>query len=212
MPLDAIINFAAILGEDYGDQLDAAGKEHLQRIVNSATAAVSMMDALLSYSRSGRTEIHRVRLDMNRLAREVCEDVAAATPDRRCNVKISDLPDAFADERMIHFVLTNLISNAFKFVAASEEPCVEVGGHATDDETSVYFVRDQGIGFDMRFADKLFKVFERLHATGVYTGTGVGLAIVARMVRRHGGRVWAEGAPGRGATFWFTIPASDAGN
>ena len=211
-PLGAIINFSAILGEDHADQLDTAGKEHLQRIVNSATAAVSMMDALLSYSRSGRTELHRVPLDMSALAREIHEEIAAAAPHLRGNIKIGDLPDAFADERMIYFVLTNLISNACKFVTAGEEPRVEVGGHEADDETVVYFVRDQGIGFDMRFADKLFKVFERLHATGVYPGHGVGLAIVARMVRRHGGQVWAEGAPGKGATFWFTIPSAKGGN
>jgi signal transduction histidine kinase len=207
-PLGAIINFAAILKEDYGDRL-AEGTEHLDRIVNSAAAAVSMMDALLAYSRAGRAEVRRTPLSMRTLAREVIVDLAASSPGLDCHVKLGDLPDAFADENMIRGVLTNLISNACKFVRSGEKPIVEVGGHVEGDE-SVYFVRDEGVGFDMRFADKLFKVFERLHTSADgYHGHGVGLAIVARVIRRHGGRIWAQSAPGRGSTFYFTLPHCD---
>lgn len=208
-PLGAVINFAAILQDDYGDRLDATGKDQLQRIIGSASSAVSMMDALLAYSRSGRTELRKRHLDMNRLVQDVCDELAANLPQLRCAVKVGDLPNVFADENMMHFIFTNLISNAFKFARKGESPQVEVEASPGSNEI-VYFVRDQGIGFDMRFADKLFNVFERLHASDDYEGHGVGLAIVARMVRRHGGRVWAQGAVGKGATFHFTIATTGA--
>ena len=208
-PLGAVINFAAILQEDSGDRLDATGKDQLQRIIGSASSAVSMMDALLTYSRSGRTELRTTHVDMNRVVQEVCDDLAVNLPQLRCAVKVGDLPNAFADENMMHFIFTNLISNAFKFARKGESPEVEVGGSPGSNEI-VYFVRDQGIGFDMRFVEKLFKVFERLHASDDYEGHGVGLAIVARMVRRHGGRVWAQGAVGKGATFYFTVATKGA--
>jgi signal transduction histidine kinase len=204
-PLGAIINFAAILKEDYGDRL-GRGVEHLDRIVNSATAAVSMMDALLAYSRSGRTELRKQRLDMGSLVRDVIAEVTASTPGLNSSVSIGDLPDAFADENLTRLVVTNLIGNAFKFVRPGEKPQVEISG-SVDRHEVAYLVRDQGVGFDMRFADKLFRVFERLHTSADgYQGHGVGLAIVARVVRRHGGRVWAQSAEGRGATFHFTLP------
>jgi len=206
-PLGAIINFAAILKEDYGDRL-GRGVEHIDRIMNSATAAVSMMDALLAYSRSGRTELRRQHLPMDSLVRDVVADVSTSTPGLHGSVSIGELPDAVADENMTRIVLTNLIGNAFKFVRAGEKPQVEISG-SVDGHEVVYLVRDQGVGFDMRFADKLFRVFERLHTSADgYQGHGVGLAIVARIVRRHGGRVWAQSAEGRGATFYFTLPGA----
>ena len=208
-PLGAVINFAAILQEDYGDRLDATGREHLQRIVGSASNAVSMMDALLAYSRSGRTELRKTQVDMRRVVAEVCAELSAAAPQLTDAVKIGDVPDAYADENMMRFVFTNLIGNACKFARPGETPRVEVSGSFAADEI-VYAVRDEGIGFDMRFAEKLFRVFERLHAAEGYEGHGVGLAIVARMVRRHGGRAWAQGAVGKGATFYFTVATTGA--
>jgi signal transduction histidine kinase len=210
-PLGAVINFAAILKEDYGDQLDSIAQDHLARIVGSASKAVSMMDALLAYSRSGRTELHKTHLEMQKLAQEVCDELTANAPNLGCAMKVGDLPAAFADENMMRFVFANLIGNACKFARRGEAPHVEVGGHFGANEV-VYFVRDEGIGFDMRFAEKLFRVFERLHAAEGYEGHGVGLAIVARMVRRHGGRVWAQGAAGKGATFYFTVAMTGVGS
>jgi light-regulated signal transduction histidine kinase (bacteriophytochrome) len=207
-PLGAVINFAAILREDYESRLDDAGRDILARIVQSSSAAVSMMDALLAYSRSGRSDLHKVPIDVARLVREVERDFVATSPQHACAVKIGDLPDVVADESMLRFVFANLISNACKFAKSDESPSVEVGGHVSGSE-AVFHVRDTGVGFDMRFAEKLFKVFERLHPSDDYPGHGVGLAIVARMVRRHGGRVWAQGAVGKGATFYFTIPVRD---
>jgi signal transduction histidine kinase len=210
-PLGAVINFAAILQEDYGPQLDATARDHLARIVGSASKAVSMMDALLAYSRSGRTALHKTQLDMQRLAQDVADELAANAPHLACAVKVGDLPPAHADENMMRFVFANLIGNACKFARCGEAPRVEVGGHVAANE-GVYYVRDEGIGFDMRFAEKLFRVFERLHAAEGYEGHGVGLAIVARMVRRHGGRVWAQGAVGKGATFYFTVAMTGVGS
>lgn len=209
-PLGAVINFAAILQEDYGEELDAMGRDFLARIIGSASSAVAMMDALLAYSRSGRAELQIVHLDVQRLVREVCEELEASFPELRCAVKLDDLPSVFADESMMRFIFFNLISNACKFAGKGESPQIEVGGNSASNE-AVFFVRDHGIGFDMRYQDKLFKVFERLHASDGYEGHGVGLAIVARMARRHGGRVWAQGAVGKGATFYFTVatPGSD---
>jgi signal transduction histidine kinase len=207
-PLGAVINFAAILREDYESRLDDAGRDILARIVQSSAAAVSMMDALLAYSRSGRSELRKTRLDVARLVREVEQEFVATSQQFACAVKIGDLPDVVADENMLRFIFANLISNACKFARSGESPSVEIGGHVSGGE-AVFHVRDAGVGFDMRFAEKLFKVFERLHPSDDYPGHGVGLAIVARMVRRHGGRVWAQGAVGKGATFYFTIPVRD---
>ncbi|MGH7291894.1 MAG: sensor histidine kinase, partial [Myxococcota bacterium] len=207
-PLAAIINFSAIFSEDYAGRLDDTQKEYLQRIVTSASSAVSMMDALLSYSSSGRTELRRTQLNVERIVREVVDEAVVAWPMRLCDVKIGGLPSAFADETMMRFIFANLIANACKFAKTADSAKVEIGGQVEATEI-VYFVRDEGIGFDPRFASKLFKAFERLHRANEYAGQGVGLAIVARMVARHGGRVWAQGAVDKGATFYFTIPTLD---
>ena len=207
--LGAVINFAGILKEDYSDRLDAMGLDHLERIVGSASSAVSMMEALLTFSRSGRTELRKIHLDMKRVANEVVAELTTNYPELKCAVTVAELPPAFADENMMRLVFTNLIANACKFARPGQAPRVEVGGEPGSKE-SVYFVRDHGIGFDMRFAEKLFKVFERLHVSEGFEGHGVGLAIVARMVRRHGGRYWAQGAVGKGATFYFTVATAGA--
>jgi len=205
-PLAAVINFSAIFAEDYAGRLDAMQTEYLSRISASAASAVGLMDALLSYSHSGRAELRRVRLDVDRMVGELCDEAVAAQPERPFSVKIGDLPDAFADESMLRFVFANLISNACKFAKPGECASIEIGGRR-DSTENVYFVRDEGIGFDPRFEQKLFRAFERLHRSDEYEGHGVGLAIAARMVRRHGGRIWAQGAEGKGATFSFSIPA-----
>jgi chemotaxis family two-component system sensor kinase Cph1 len=163
------------------------------------------MDALLAFSRSGRDELHKTRVVMRHLAREIYAELAAAAPELQCTVEIGDLPDVYADPAMMRVILINLLNNACKFTPPGQKPQVELAGYAGAHEVTL-FVRDRGIGFDMRYADKLFKVFERLHPEECYGGHGVGLAIVARMVRRHGGRVWAQGALGKGATFYFSLP------
>ena len=204
-PIGAVINFAAILEHDYGDQLDESAKDCLDRISASAKVAVSLMDGLLAFSRSGREEIHKVSVDMRDLVEGVRDDLSAADASAGIAIQIGELPDAYADPAMIRRVFTNLISNALKFARKGESPSVDVAGYAQAGEM-VYFVRDQGVGFDMRYAQKLFGVFERLHSSEEFAGHGIGLAIVSRLVRRHGGRVWAQGAVGKGATFLFSLP------
>ena len=210
-PLGAILNFAAILSQDHGETLDADARDYLQRISSSATAVVSLMDGLLAFSRSGREAIRKTHVDVQRLVEELRDEKLAARGPDGCTFQIGELPPAYADRSMLRFILDNLISNACKFVRKGEIPCVEIGGKVEDGDV-VYYVRDEGIGFDMRFAEKLFGVFERLHGSDEYEGHGVGLAIVARLVRRHGGRAWAEGALGKGATFYIKLPLHQAGD
>ena len=207
-PLGAILNFAAILSQDYGDRLDSNARDYLQRIAASATSVVSLMDGLLAFSRSGREEIRKTRVDVRKLVEGLRDEQLQVCGPDCCSFQIGELPTAYADPAMLHFIFANLISNACKFVRKGETPRVEIGGHVLGNSVA-YFVRDEGIGFDMRFAEKLFGVFERLHGSDEYEGHGVGLAIVARLVRRHGGRVWAEGALGKGATFHVELPLED---
>ena len=209
-PLSAILNFAAILTQDYGEKLDGHAREYLQRISSSATAVVSLMDGLLAFSRSGREEIRKTRVDVHRLIEGLRDEKLAGRGADRCLFQIGELPPAYADPSMLRFIFDNLISNALKFVREGDLPRVEVGGKVEGNDV-VYFVRDEGVGFDMRFAEKLFGVFERLHSGDDYEGHGVGLAIVARLVRRHGGHAWAEGALGKGATFYFRLPLRGGG-
>ena len=212
-PIGAVINFAAILTNDYGDVLNEEGKDHLRRISQSAAVAVSLMDGLLAFSHSGREALRKTHVDMRNLVQSVRDDLAAADPAFGDAIQISELPDAHADPAMMRRVFTNLLSNALKFAAPGSPPQVDVGGYPLGGEV-VYFVRDHGVGFDMKYAAKLFGVFERLHSSEEFPGHGIGLAIVSRLVRRHGGRVWAQGAVGKGATFLFSLPrpgAAEAG-
>jgi len=207
-PLGAILNFGAILSEDYGPQLDAEARGYLRRITTSAEAAVSMMNALLAFSRSGRDEIKKTRVDMAQLVKTVADELRSSHPEfTGAVVEIGELPAAHADPTMMRLLVTNLLGNAMKFSRDAAERGIEVSGHSDLAET-VYALRDHGIGFDMKYRDKLFRVFERLHSSEQFEGHGVGLAIVARIVRRHGGRVGCEGAPGKGATFTFALPRS----
>ena len=209
-PLGTMINFAAILAEDYGRVLDPPAHDYLRRISSNARTAVSLLDGLIAFSNSGREEIHKVSVDMRSLVGGVCDDLVARAPSStRGTLEIADLPCAYADPAMIRRVYANLLSNALKFVREGEAPRVEIGAEKRAEEL-VYFVRDQGIGFDMGSVDRLFNVFERLHPSG-FEGHGIGLSIVARLVRRHGGRVWAQGAPGKGATFLFSLPSAPPG-
>jgi light-regulated signal transduction histidine kinase (bacteriophytochrome) len=202
-PLGAVKNFAAILAQNYGGVLDAPAHEYLRRITSNVDTAVTLIDGMLEFSRSGREEIHKASVDMRRLVENVC-DHAMGTAAREGSLEIEDLPSAYADPEMMRRVFTNLISNAWKFVEPGAMPRVAVGGERTAEEL-VYFVRDQGIGFDMRSCDRLFNEFERLHESA-FEGHGMGLAMVARLVRRQGGRVWARGEKGKGATFLFSLP------
>jgi light-regulated signal transduction histidine kinase (bacteriophytochrome) len=161
-----------------------------------------LIDDLLAFSRLGRQSVTKRPVDMLALVHEVCNEVAV---DARCSISIGALPGAPADDRLIKQVLLNIVANAVKYSSKRGDARVEIGG-SEDLSENLYWVRDNGAGFDMRYAARLFGVFQRLHSQEDFPGTGVGLAIVHRVVSRHGGRVWAEGKPGEGACFYFTLP------
>jgi signal transduction histidine kinase len=203
-PLGAIVNLVAILSEDAADRLDDTGRECLRRIESSARAALSLTDGIVAFVHGGKDPLRPEPIPMRALFEEEAARLAALhAPDAR--VAIGDLPDADGDPDMIRAVVANLLANAFKFVRKGEGAEIEISGRDVNGE-HVYAVRDRGIGIDARWADRLFKPFERLHGSPDYSGHGLGLAVVARLVRRHGGRVWAEGARDAGATFFFSLP------
>jgi PAS domain S-box-containing protein len=211
-PLRAIDGFARILHDERGDELGAGGKRHLGIIRENAGRMAQLIDGLLDLSRIARRPLVRAPVDMASLAHAVVADVRRAQPDRDIAVDVGELAPAVGDPAQLRQVVTNLVTNAFKYTGKVGHPCVDVGS-VDHDGTTVYYVRDNGAGFDMRYADKLFQVFQRLHTPEEFDGTGIGLAVVQRVIGRHGGRVWAEGRVGEGATFFFTLgdrPAAEA--
>ena len=203
-PLRAIAGFAHILEEDYGERLDDEGRRLLGVVRDSTVGMGRLIDGLLEFSRLGRIALAAVPLKMTVLVGEALDVAAGSAP--RAAVEVGALPDARGDPVLMRQVWTNLIGNALKYSGKCALPRVEIGGRVDGGEC-VYWVRDNGAGFDMRYYGKLFGVFQRLHDGHEFPGTGVGLAIVQRLVNRHGGRVWGEGRPGSGACFWFTLPA-----
>jgi PAS domain S-box-containing protein len=205
-PLRAIDGYARILKEDHADQLDEEGRRLLNVIYDSAQTMGDQIDDLLTLSRVGRREINRVPIDVGALAQEAFDELQRAQPDQTADIafEVQALPDAEGDRSMLRHVFSNVLSNAVKFVQREEDPRIEVGSEARDDGP-VYYVRDNGVGFDPERTDEMFGVFQRLHDED-FEGTGVGLALVERVLRRHDGEVWAEGEEGEGATIYFTLP------
>jgi light-regulated signal transduction histidine kinase (bacteriophytochrome) len=169
-----------------------------------------LIDDLLQLSRVSRAELTRTITKLSQIAGTVSEQLKRGEPDRPGEFVIHQVPSAHADARLMRAVLENLLGNAWKFTADAAQPRIEFGAEEREGDT-VYFVRDNGVGFDMTYADRLFAPFQRLHTDAEFPGTGIGLATVRRIIDRHGGRVWAEGAVGRGATVFFTVPALRAG-
>jgi signal transduction histidine kinase len=209
-PVRAIDGYARMLEEDYGDRLSGDGTRFLTTIRSEARRMGRLIDDLLAFSQLTRAEAQDVNIDMTMLAREVVEQMCS---ERATTTEflIDDLVPAHGDRAMLRQVFVNFISNAVKFSAHAERPVVKIGSERRNGE-NVYWVRDNGVGFDMRYAAKLFEVFQRLHKFDEFEGTGVGLAIAKRVITRHGGRVWAESSPGAGASFYFTLPGSSATN
>nr|MBP7675607.1 PAS domain-containing sensor histidine kinase [Thermoanaerobaculia bacterium] len=205
-PLRAIDGFSRILSEEKGRQLDDEGRRLLGIVSGNARKMGRLIDDLLTFSRSSRAEMRRTGVDMTSLARAAFAEARLAAPSgERVELRLADLPPAQGDPDLLRQVWVNLVGNAVKFSALVEAPVVEIEG-AVEERRIVYRVRDNGAGFDMAYAHKLFGVFQRLHAPSEFAGTGVGLALVRRIVTRHGGDVAAEGAVGRGATFSFWMP------
>jgi signal transduction histidine kinase len=207
-PLRSIDGFSQILLEDYADELDEDGKDYLSRVRAATQRMGRLIDDLLGLSRVTRGTMNRERVNLSALAEEVAEDLREARPERTVEFSAQEGLEVWGDSRLLRVALENLIGNAWKFTEKEPEARVEFG---VDEELSrkgrvpVYYVRDNGAGFEMAYADKLFGAFQRLHGSDEFEGTGIGLATVQRIVHRHGGRVWAEGEVGRGATFYFTL-------
>jgi PAS domain S-box-containing protein len=208
-PLRSLDGFAEVLLEDYAERLDDDGRHYMRRIQANVARMAQLIDDLLKLSRATRIELRRERVDLGALAREVFAELREAEPDRAVEVTIGDGLIGTGDAHLIRLVLDNLIANAWKFTAGRQQATIEVGSE-WDSAEQVFFLRDNGAGFNMRYADKLFDAFQRLHSASDFEGSGIGLAIVQRILRRHGGRIWAESAPDCGATFFFTLSSDGA--
>jgi light-regulated signal transduction histidine kinase (bacteriophytochrome) len=210
-PLRGMNGFAQILLRDYAHRLDAEGVDCLHEIRDNAVRMGALIDALLSLSRVTRSDLKPDWVDLAALARAAAAKLAAADPSRSVDVVVADRLVARADPALARTLVDNLLSNAWKFTRHTASPRVEVGATMQGGER-VFHVRDNGAGFDMAYADKLFAPFQRLHAASEFPGTGIGLATAYRIVLRHGGRIWAESAVGAGATFYFTLPGRPHGD
>jgi PAS domain S-box-containing protein len=199
-PLRGIDGFSAALLEDYANKLDDTGKDYLNRVRAAAQRMGQLIDDLLELSRVSRQELKREDVDVSAIARAVAEELKRSAAGRSVEVQVADGLHAAGDPRLIRVALENLFGNAFKFTSKVPAASISFGR-----EGEVFFVRDNGAGFDMQFADKLFGAFQRLHAKHEFEGTGIGLATVQRIIARHGGKIWATSAPGQGATFRFTL-------
>jgi len=205
-PLRHVNGFVELLQKHAAASLDDTGRRYLKTISDSATKMGRLIDDLLSFSRTGRSELKPVSLPMSRLVEEVRRDLEADEQGRAIVWDVKPLPDACGDPALLRQVWANLLSNAVKYTKNNPEARIEVGTVSRNGQGTAYYVRDNGAGFDMRYVDKLFGVFQRLHSAQEFEGTGIGLANVKRIVTRHGGSIWAEGKVGEGATFYFTIP------
>jgi PAS domain S-box-containing protein len=203
-PLRSLHGFSDALLEDYGDVLDDVGKDYLQRLQRNVGRMGRMIDALLNLSRATRAELDRGPVDISAMTQDVITELRGADPARTVELIVPDGLHAEADPHLFRIALQNLLANAWKFTANQSEAIIEVGRTVRSGET-FFFVRDNGVGFDMVYADKLFDAFQRLHTTSDFEGTGIGLAIVARVIRRHGGHILAEAEVDRGATFYFNL-------
>jgi PAS domain S-box-containing protein len=209
-PLRSLNGFSQALLEDFSDVLDDTGKDYLRRIHRSVRTMGQMIDSLLDLSRATRAELNRSAIDLSALAGEITAELSAADPGRNVTVHIADNLRCTGDPQLLRLALRNLLGNARKFSAKAPRARIDVGQADVDGE-DVFFVRDNGAGFDMRYASKLFSAFQRLHSAADFEGTGVGLATVQRIVSRHGGRIYAEAEPGKGATFYFTLQTPTEG-
>jgi len=209
-PLRSLSGFSQAVLDDYGDRLDDIGRGYLDRLQINVKRMGQMIDDLLDLSRATRADLAREPVDLSGLAREITAELAAADPERVVTSVIADGLTALGDRTLSRMVLQNLLGNAWKYSAKLARARIEVG-QVDRCGGPTFFVRDDGAGFDMRYADKLFVAFQRLHPTAEFEGNGIGLAIVQRIVRRHGGQVSAESEPGHGATFYFTFAAATKG-
>ncbi|MDH4262346.1 MAG: DUF3365 domain-containing protein [Spirochaetia bacterium] len=204
-PLRAIDGFSLILLENYSGKLDEEGIRILNIVRKNTKHMSDLIDDILHFSSTGQTELSRYDVDIEGVVNDVLEKIKPQIKDHSTSIHVGNLPKAFCDRALIHQVFENLVLNAVKFSSKVEKAQIDISGKIEGNHI-IYHVRDNGAGFDMKYMDKLFNVFKRLHSQNEFEGTGIGLAIVKRIVNRHGGKVWAEGETGKGATFYFSIP------
>lgn len=204
-PLRAIIGYSNMLCEDYNPNLDYEGRRITGNIVSNAKMMGQLIDDLLSFSQLGRKELVLRRVDMQKLVINVVEELVRSHPEKEYQITISELPPAFAEQGMIKQAFVNLIGNAIKYSSKKSKPEIEIG-FIDDSAKTTYYIKDNGVGFDMAYAGKLFGVFQRLHSLAEFEGTGVGLALVKRIIDKHNGQIWAEAIENVGATFFFSLP------
>jgi light-regulated signal transduction histidine kinase (bacteriophytochrome) len=205
-PLRSIEGFSQVLLEEYDSVLDSTGQDYLRRVALGARRMNDMIDGLLTLSRLGRSEMHRERVNLAGMARAVVARLRSMHQDREVTIDIPEEVWAEGDRDLLRVVVENLLDNAWKFTSGRPQARIELGARAQNGVT-VYFVRDDGAGFDMTYTERLFAPFHRMHRPTEFEGKGMGLALVRRAVHRHGGRVWAEAAVDRGASFYFTLQA-----
>ena len=209
-PLRKLDGFSDILQSGYGGKLDDEGRRLISIIRSNCEHMGQLIDDLLAFALLGRNELMRTDVDMTALAELIVDDALRQEPGRAVAVRVLPLAFARGDRAMLRQVFFNVVSNALKFTNRRPRAEVEIGSRASDDgRETIYYIRDNGAGFDMKYADKLFGVFSRLHTADEFNGTGIGLALVARIIKRHGGRVWAEAAVDVGATLFFTLPRTE---
>ena len=207
-PLRAVDGFARAIMEDYANLLDETGNDYLQRIRRGAQNMSELIDDLLELSRISRAEIRRSEIDLTALATQISSELAASDTGRKVELDIQPDMIVEGDQRLMNVVLHNLLENAWKYTSRQPDARIEFKSEMQDDER-VYYVRDNGAGFDEKYIDKLFRAFQRLHGAE-FPGTGIGLATVSRILQKHGGRIWAEGKPDKGATFYFVLSSTKA--
>ena len=203
-PARVISGLARMIEEDFAAQLPPAVLEKLERIGQNAIKMGQLIDGLLALSRLSRQAINKQRVSPLKMVNQALEELQAEQANRRVKIAVADLPDCQADPTLLQQVFTNLLSNALKYSRQRDPAVIEIGAFNEKDRC-VYFIKDNGVGFDMQYTPKLFGVFQRFHRADQFEGTGVGLAIVQRILHRHGGRVWGKAEPEKGATFYFTL-------
>ena len=203
-PLRIISGYSTILQEDYGHILDVEGSRVIDTIVRNASKMTRLIDELLNYAKLSRQDKHLEYIDMTENFASIFEELTDHILNNRITLQLSEVKPAYADKTLVRRLITNLISNAVKYSAPKRNPVIEVGGFQDGDEY-VYYVKDNGVGFNPEYKDKVFGVFQRLHKDSEFEGTGIGLAIASKVVDHHNGRIWAEASPGKGAEFYFTL-------
>lgn len=207
----AIDGFSRILLQQFAGGFPEEAREYLQDVRTNTLKMGRLVDDLLAFSRLGRQAIRKEAVGTTTLVRQCLDELQTQLAGRRVEIRVDDLPACLADRSLLKQVWTNLLANALKYTSKRDGATIEIGSRNGDDTSlKTFFVKDNGVGFDMRYAHKLFGVFQRLHRAEDYEGTGVGLAIVHRIIHRHGGRVWAEAQPDRGATFYFSLEEVEA--